>query len=190
MQALRVAALAFLVCCVTATPDRAELRSVSGCALNNFPKLGQALLEPALNRYKNLEVFFDRSEESVLLLLAQDREVDRVVLSEDMGVEEVLALLRTRGLVLVPREGFVEEVRDESPLGQFESQGSRFVVFQVPLLRAVAVKLADKFKGKLATFESGDLQKAVSAWLKTFPQVTAVHTGKSNSCLALSMAYT
>lgn len=170
MPGVWVVTLAFLACFVTAVPDRAELRSVSGCSLHAFPKLGQALLEPALNRYKNLEVFFGREDDIVLRLLTENREVDRVVLSEDMGAEEVLALLRARGLVLVPREGFVDEIKEEAALAQFESRGDRFVVFQVPALRAVAAKLAERVRGKLATFENSEQQKAVGAWLKTLPQ--------------------
>ncbi len=174
-------ALAFL-CCVTAAPDRAELRVMSGCSLRAYPKLSEAVVQPALNRFKNLDVSFDRDEDMYVRLLEQNREVERVPLTEDAGVEEVLALLRARGLVLVPREGFVEDIKDDAALAQYETGGDRFVLFQVPALRAVGQKLAEKVKGQLATFASSDKQKAVSAWLKAFPQVKTVHTGKSKCC--------
>jgi hypothetical protein len=178
MRGSSLVGLLFL-CCVTAVPDRAELRALSGCSLRDFPKLSEAVLQPELNRFKNFAVFFDRDDAMYLRLLEENREVERVPVTEDMGVEEILALLKTRGLTLIPNDAFVAEIKDGAALAQFEWGGDRLVVFQVSALRAVAAKHAEKVKGELATFEDPEKQKAVSVWLKNFPQVKAVHTGTS-----------
>ncbi len=162
-----------------AVPDRAKLVTSSGCSLSNTPKLKEAVVGAELNRFENLEVVMQKEDaEPHVLFFEGGQQVKREELGGDKNAEEVLAIVRAQGVNLVQRAGFAAELKDEAALGQHMVGEDRFVVFKTPVLRSVAVQLAKRLKGRVATFPDGKTQKGVAEWLQLkHPEAATVHTG-------------